>query len=276
MNEARRAQGGRIDAGSARRTHVTVRGLTKTFGASRLYDGFDLDIARGRVTTVFGPNGCGKSTLIGMLSGIAPFDAGDVSYDGQSIKNTRIGYVFQNYRDVLFPWLTALENIRYPLRFMPITEQKKHALVERILAQVDVGIDLGRYPYQLSGGQQQVVSIMRALVVQPEFLFLDEPFSALDYEMSLFMRDLLQRIHMETGITMMMVSHDLEDAIYLADHVLLLRKHPTRVSATLDVDCPWPRSLDTLATPEFIAVKQQALKIFQQDVAADFRSRAHV
>jgi NitT/TauT family transport system ATP-binding protein len=106
-------------------------------------------------------------------------------------------------------------------------------------------------------------------VVRPEILFLDEPFSALDYEMSLFMRDLLQRIHHDTGITMMMVSHDLEDAIYLADHVLLLRKHPTRVSAVLPVDCGWPRSVDTLSAPNFVATKQMALAQFQRDVAAD-------
>lgn len=203
------------------------------------------------------------------MAGILPFDSGEVLYEGESIKNTRIGYVFQNYRDVLFPWLTALDNIRYPLRFLAMAEAKKEQLVDSILAQVNVGIDLKRYPYQLSGGQQQVVSIMRALVVRPEILFLDEPFSALDYEMSLFMRDLLQRIHHDTGITMMMVSHDLEDAIYLADHVLLLRKNPTRVSATLPVDCGWPRSVDTLSAPNFVATKQMALSQFQRDVAAD-------
>ena len=102
--------------------------------------------------------------------------------------------------------------------------------MERLVAHLGVKIDLTKYPYLLSGGQQQLVSIMRALVVEPEILFLDEPFSALDYEMTLFMREQLQRIFMETGTTTVLVSHDLEEAVYLADRVLLLSRHPARIA----------------------------------------------
>ena len=140
----------------------------------------------------------------------------------------KFGYVFQNYREALFPWLRSFDNIEYPLKLMGMPKAERRARVERLVAHLGVKIDLNRYPYQLSGGQQQLVSIMRALVVEPEILFLDEPFSALDYEMTLFMREQLQRIFMETGTTTVLVSHDLEEAVYLADRVLLLSRHPAR------------------------------------------------
>jgi NitT/TauT family transport system ATP-binding protein len=129
-----------------------------------------------------------------------------------------------------------------------------------------VKIDLARYPYELSGGQQQLVSIMRALVVEPEVLFLDEPFSALDYEMTLFMREQLQRIFLDTGTTTVLVSHDLEEAVYLADRVLLLSRRPARVADFPAVQMPRPRNDDTLSDPAFVALKGHCLEVFQREV----------
>ena len=127
-------------------------------------------------------------------------------------------------------------------------------------------IDLNRYPYEMSGGQQQLVSIMRALVVDPEILFLDEPFSALDYEMTLFMREQLQRIFMDTGTTTMIVSHDLEEAVYLADRILLLTRAPSRVADFVSYDAVRPRTDETLSDPAFIRVKSHCLEVFQREV----------
>jgi NitT/TauT family transport system ATP-binding protein len=129
-----------------------------------------------------------------------------------------------------------------------------------------VKIDLKRYPYELSGGQQQLVSIMRALVVEPEVLFLDEPFSALDYEMTLFMREQLQRIFMETRTTTVLVSHDLEEAVYLADRVLLLSRRPARVADFPVIGMARPRNDETLSDPAFVAVKAHCLEVFQREV----------
>ena len=114
------------------------------------------------------------------------------------LSEIKFGYVFQNYREALFPWLRAFDNIAYPLKLMKAPRAKRRARVDELVARLGVKLDLNRYPYQMSGGQQQLVSILRALVVEPEILFLDEPFSALDYEMTLFMREQLQRIFMET------------------------------------------------------------------------------
>lgn len=252
----------------AGQAHVTIRGLTKAFGGAPLYSGFDLDIPRGAVMSVFGPNGCGKSTLINMIAGITPPDAGQILFGGKTLRETRIGYVFQNYREALFPWERAIDNIAYPLKLMGVSRPERVRRIERLALSFDLSFDLSRYPYELSGGQQQTVSIMRALVVEPEVLFLDEPFSALDYEMTLSMRDLLGRVLQDLRVTTLLVSHDLEEAVYLADRVLLLTRRPTRIAAMLEVPLARPRSPETMSGHGFVATKAEALQIFRREVRA--------
>jgi NitT/TauT family transport system ATP-binding protein len=252
----------------SRRTapHVTIRGLSKHYPDAVIYDRFDFDIPRGKLISVFGPNGCGKSTLINMIAGLVPADAGEVLFDGRPLSRVKFGYVFQNYREALFPWLPAFDNIAYPLKVMGVPKAEREQRVERLVAHLGVKIDLALYPYHLSGGQQQLVSIMRALIVEPEILFLDEPFSALDYEMTLFMRDQLQRVFMETRTTTVLVSHDLEEAVYLSDYVLLLSRHPARVVEFVPYPAPRPRTDKTLSEPGFVTTKAHCLKLFQNEV----------
>ncbi len=246
--------------------HITIRGLSKKFQDVVIYDNFDLDIPRGKFVSVFGPNGCGKSTLINMIAGLTPVDAGTILFGGKTLKETKIGYVFQNYREALFPWLRSFENIEYPLKLMQVPKAERRAKVGKLAEHLGVKIDLARYPYELSGGQMQLVSIMRALIVDPEVLFLDEPFSALDYEMTLFMREQLQRIFNETGTTMVLVSHDLEEAVYLADRVLLLSRRPARIADYAQAPLARPRTDDTLSDPQFVQLKGHCLEIFQREV----------
>jgi NitT/TauT family transport system ATP-binding protein len=248
------------------RPHVTIRGLSKRFETAAIYDNFDLDIPRGELISVFGPNGCGKSTLINMIAGLTAPDTGQILFDGRRLDEIKFGYVFQNYREALFPWLSAFDNIAYPLKLMKVPEAGRRARTEALVAHLGVKLDLKRYPYQMSGGQQQLVSILRALVVEPEILFLDEPFSALDYEMTLFMREQLQRIFLETRTTTVLVSHDLEEAVFLADRVLLLSRHPARVAAFIPVEAVRPRTDSTLSDPGFVHTKAKCLDIFQQQV----------
>ncbi len=257
---------GRDGTSAAPSTHITVRGLVKRFQGNTVYDGFDLDLPRGEIISIFGPNGCGKSTLINMLSGILPIDGGRILFDGKTITDTRIGYVFQNYREALFPWMRAIDNVGYPLVLMGVAPAEIRQRIDVLVGRFDLRFDLQRYPYELSGGQQQTVSIMRALVIEPEVLFLDEPFSALDYEMTLTMRDQLQKVLAETRTTSLLVSHDLDEAIYLGDKLLLLTRRPTRIAAFLDVSVPRPREPATTTGPAFIALKAQALGIFQSAV----------
>jgi NitT/TauT family transport system ATP-binding protein len=246
--------------------HITVRGLRKTFGAAAVYDRFDVDIARGEFVSIFGPNGCGKSTLINLIAGLIPVDGGEILFGGKTLAATKIGYVFQNYREALFPWLTAWNNIEYPLRLMKLPPAERKMRVEKLVARLGIKIDLARYPYELSGGQQQLVSILRALVVEPEVLFLDEPFSALDYEMTLFMRETLQRLFLETRTTTVLVSHDLEEAVFLADRVLLLSRRPARIADDVPMALARPRTDATLSEPAFVHLKSRCLDVFQREV----------
>jgi NitT/TauT family transport system ATP-binding protein len=246
--------------------HITVRGLSKTFGSAAVYERFDVDIARGEFVSIFGPNGCGKSTLINLIAGLIVPDGGEILFGGRTLAATKIGYVFQNYREALFPWLTAWNNIEYPLKLMKLPARERRARVERLVARLGIKIDLARYPYELSGGQQQLVSILRALVVEPEVLFLDEPFSALDYEMTLFMREQLQRLFLETRTTTVLVSHDLEEAVYLADRVLLLTRRPARIADDVAMRLARPRSDATLSDADFVRLKGQCLEVFQREV----------
>jgi NitT/TauT family transport system ATP-binding protein len=247
-------------------THITIRGLTKYFAGAPLYENCDLDLPKARIVSIFGPNGCGKSTLINMIAGLIPIDAGSILFDGKSLRETTIGYVFQNYRDALFPWLRTVENIGYPLKLAGKSPAEVAHRVEELVASFEVKFDLNRYPYELSGGQQQTASIMRALAPSPEVLFLDEPFSALDFEMTLFIREKLQDVFIQTATTMVLVSHDLEEAVYLADQVLLLTKRPTRIAEVVPFGVARPRTIETLSQPSFIHTKARTLEIFQREV----------
>lgn len=247
---------------------ISIRGLCKRYGEELIYDRFDLDIERNKITTLFGPNGCGKSTLLNMVAGLSPYESGSILFDGRPLKDVRIGYVFQNYRDALMPWLKAAENIAYPLKLLRMPQTAINRRIDELVEAFGIRFDLQRYPYQMSGGQQQLVSILRALAPDPEIICFDEPFSALDFEMTLSVREMLQNLFVKTGKTLVVVSHDIEEAVWLADRVVLLTRRPTKVAEVVKVDLPHPRDMQTLSDPEFVRIKQYALDIFQKVVRA--------
>ncbi len=252
---------------SPRQAAMSIRGLRKAFGGQPVYSGFDLDVKRGDILAIFGPNGCGKSTLINMAAGLLPIDGGTILYDGREVRDVRVGYVFQNYREALFPWMRAADNIRYPMRRLGLPRGEIEARLDRLKTEFRIRFDLSRYPYELSGGQQQLVSVMRALAVEPEVLFLDEPFSALDFETTLDLRALLQDVLKHLGVTTLLVSHDLEESIALADRLLMLTRRPTTVADDLAIPLPWPRGVETLSDPAFVALKRHCLQVFEAAVA---------
>ena len=245
---------------------ISVKGLYKSFAGQPLYQDFNLDLPNNQLVSIFGPNGCGKSTLINTISGLIKSDRGEILINGKPIRRAKIGYVFQNYRDSMFPWMSAYDNIAYPLRVKGVTEQECRDRIESLISTFNIRLDLKRYPYSFSGGQQQLVSILRALVADPEVLFLDEPFSALDFETTLFVRDQLQEIFMATSIPMLMVVHNLEEAVFLADTILLLSKRPTHLVEAVSFTAPRPRTLETLTSSEFIEVSRYCLEIFRQEM----------
>ena len=197
-------------------THITIRNLTKYFAGWPLYENFNLDIPKNQIVSVFGPNGCGKSTLINMIAGLIPVDSGEILFDGKSLKDTTIGYVFQNYREAMFPWMRTIDNIAYPLKLAGKSKGDVDQRVEELVASFDVKFDLNRYPYELSGGQQQTASIMRALAPNPEVLFLDEPSNDLDVETLRSLEDAL----LEFAGSIFDISHDRWFLDRVATHIL--------------------------------------------------------
>jgi NitT/TauT family transport system ATP-binding protein len=251
---------------------VQILALTKSYpnvirgreGATPVLDSIDLELPRGSLTTVFGPNGCGKTTLLGVLAGVIPADSGKVSVQPGNGQISRVGYVFQDYRATLFPWKRAIDNVAYPavLRGQPRHSARRAA--ETLLDQFALRIPRRNYPYQLSGGQQQLTSIARALMSDPDLLLLDEPFSALDYETRSYMQQKVTEIWEEIRTTILFVSHELDEALYLADRVVFLTRRPARVLRVLEVDLARPRTPEVMESATFFRLRTEGLRTFRE------------
>jgi NitT/TauT family transport system ATP-binding protein/sulfonate transport system ATP-binding protein len=221
--------------------------------------GLDLTIRHGEALAIVGPSGCGKTTLLRVLAGLEEPDRGDVMIDGapvHGIGNQR-AVIFQEPR--LLPWLTVAQNIAFGLEVrgtgrISATESARH-----YIRLVGLGGFEEAYPRQLSGGMAQRVGIARALTVQPEILLLDEPLGALDAMTKLTMQEELARIWREEGLTMILVTHDLEEAIFLADRVLVMSKEGAVPTRLIDLDLPRPRDR---SAPEFVALRRRLMAEF--------------
>ena len=218
-----------------------------------------LDIGRGEFVAVVGPSGCGKSTLMKLISGLAPRSAGMVEVDGAEVTRPLkiVGMAFQN--PALLPWRTVLENVLLPIQVVRPHRSdyraSKAPYVERaraLLAKVGLAGVEDRFGWQLSGGMQQRVSLCRALIHEPEILLLDEPFGALDAFTREELWDVLQSLWRERGFTVLLVTHDLPEAVFLSNRVHVISNRPGRVIYTTDIDLPWPRQQDMCFTPRFV------------------------
>jgi len=223
-----------------------------------LFTDLSLSIKRSEFIAVFGPNGCGKTTLLNMISGI------DKEFKGTSERNPhlKVSFVFQNYRESLFPWLTVKENISFPLTLKGVSAENRDKAVIDLCNRLSVFINLDVYPYTLSGGQQQMVSILRALVTKPDLLLMDEPFSALDYETTLFLLEKTQEIWKKTGVAIVFVSHDVDDAVLLAKRIIVLGRNPTRIVSEVTVSLPYPRMSEVMNSEDFHQTKNKVLSAF--------------
>lgn len=206
---------------------------------------------------VIGPSGCGKSTLIRILAGLETPSSGEVLLDGQAVHGPGPdrGMVFQGY--TLFPWLTVKKNVMFGLE---MAGHGKSVSDEQALQWIDlVGLSkfINAYPHQLSGGMKQRVAIARALANQPRILLMDEPFGALDAQTRAKMQSYLHEIWKNIDVTILFITHDLDEAIYLADRILVLKAHPGEVQELIEVPVPQPRSPDQLLSVEFLATKKR-------------------
>lgn len=245
------------------RGEVSIRDLSKSFSlngrAMNVLRGLDLHVESGQCLAIVGASGSGKTTLLRILAGLEAADSGDVLVDGAPIHGvgSERAVIFQEPR--LLPWLTVIRNVSFPLEVRGVSAAEAADRARHYLRLVGLLDFSEAYPAQLSGGMAQRVGIARALAVQPELLLLDEPLGALDAMTKMTMQEELTRIWSEEHVTMVLVTHDLEEAVYLADRVLVLPKHKVGVIRTIDVDLPRPRDR---SEPGFVALRQSLLAEF--------------
>lgn len=231
-----------------------------------VFSNLSAEIDPGEFVAIFGPNGCGKTTLLNIIANSVAPDGGAVIYDKERMDTIKIGYVFQDYRHSLFPWLKVKNNIAFPLKLRGVPKMERHEKVRGLCEKFGCTFDLDVYPYQLSGGQQQFASLLRGLIISPDIYLLDEPFSSLDYQTRLFMLEKLVEIWGELHTTTIFVSHDIDEAIFLAQKVLLLSNKPTKVVKTLLNPLPYPRQISLIGTPEFAEMKKEILSIYAYEI----------
>lgn len=221
-----------------------------------------LSVGAGEVVALFGPNGCGKSTLLNVVAGLESATRGTVSIAGKSVDESKIGFVFQNYQDSLFPWLTVRDNVAFPLEIEGSSKSDARKAADEILKLVRLDASADRFPYELSGGMRQLVAICRAMVVKPDVLLLDEPCSALDYATTKRVELDMLRLWGANPCPVICVSHDVDEAVLLADRVVVLSPKPGAIKEIVEVNLPRPRTLDMLTSPEFNAARAHVLGAF--------------
>jgi NitT/TauT family transport system ATP-binding protein len=235
---------------------IELRGLHKTFdrgaGPVEAVRDINLTVAPGSIVSLIGPSGCGKSTLLHMIAGLYEPSSGEVFYNGRQVEtvNTDVGYMTQ--KDTLFPWRTVQDNVALPSQLARRPRTDRHRDAAEILSRVGLAGFETRFPSELSGGMRKRVALARMLLYRPETFLLDEPFGALDAQLKLAMHELLLRLWAEDRQTILLVTHDLVEAITLSDRVIVLTRRPSRVILDQKVDLPRPRDvLNVRFTPRF-------------------------
>jgi NitT/TauT family transport system ATP-binding protein len=229
-------------------------------------DGVDLSIRKGEFITLVGPSGSGKSVLLDIIGGLTQATGGDVQLDGRRITkpDPKTGYVFQQY--ALFPWRTALANIEYALEVRGVGKAERTATARHLLALFGLAGFEDRFPNQLSGGMQQRVAIARALASNPEVLLMDEPFAALDQQTRELLQGELLRIWGKIKTTVVFVTHSIDEAIFLADRVVVMTARPGAVKEIIDIDLPRPRDGDIRASAEFNTYRARVWDVLRDEV----------
>ena len=238
-------------------------------GSSKIdvLDGVDLDVRSGEFVSLVGASGCGKTTLLFVLAGLLVSDDGFVEVAGRKVTEPppEISIVFQDYSSSLFPWLSARKNVLSGMRRRTdLTTQEKHALAEQLLERVGIGPFADRYPWELSGGMQQRLALARAIASGSSIVCLDEPFASVDAYTRLELQDFVTEILQEFGRTGVLVTHDIEEAVYMADRVLVLGPRPTKVVWEEGVSLPRPRSqIETREEPAFLELRHKILSLLK-------------
>jgi NitT/TauT family transport system ATP-binding protein len=248
---------------------LEIRHLGKRFARNEALRDVDLTLEENEFVSLVGVSGCGKSTLLSIVAGLLGFDDGEVLVDGESMTKPGLdrGVVFQSY--TLLPWLTARGNVEFALKAAGYKGKECRRIAEEHLALVRLAKSAEAYPHELSGGMKQRVAIARALSYRPKVLLMDEPFGALDAMTRHEMQTLLTSVWETHKLTVLFVTHDVEEAVYLSDRIVAMTIGPGRIKTEFKVDLPRPRSADIISSPAFQALERQVLATIRQDLVAD-------
>jgi NitT/TauT family transport system ATP-binding protein len=251
---------------------LEIKHVAKTFGtgekATHAVRDVTFSIAEGEFVCVVGPSGCGKTTLLRCVAGLLRPSAGEILLRGRRVTEPpdEMALVFQEYGRSLMPWATVRSNVLLPLRHKKLERAERKALVEDALDAVGLTRFIDHYPWQLSGGMQQRVAIARALAYQPSILLMDEPFASVDAQTRADLEDLVLRVREQYGITILFVTHDIDESVYLSDRIVVLTHAPTVVKEVLPVELPSPR--DQIATkelPEFTHLRGHVYRLIRRE-----------
>jgi NitT/TauT family transport system ATP-binding protein len=246
---------------------ISIREVSKVYlTKNQKYTALDrvsIDITENEFISVVGPSGCGKSTLLRMIAGLDMPTSGRIWVDGKEVTGpgAERGMVFQSY--TLFPWLTVAENIAFGPKLKGMSSKKCRELVDKYLELIDLTDFADRYPKELSGGMKQRVAIARALANNPEVLLMDEPFGALDQQTKMSMQEMLLKIWRHEKITVIFVTHDIDEAIFLAQKVYVMEARPGRIKASLKVPLPDKRTGDIKDTMQFIKLRKAIVALLK-------------
>jgi NitT/TauT family transport system ATP-binding protein len=250
---------------------LRIAGVSKTFDGRPPVEALsriDLALAENEFVSLVGTSGCGKSTLLGIVAGLVEPSEGDVLVDGEPIRGPGRdrGVVFQAY--TLFPWLTARGNVEFALRGERMGAAERRRVATEHLEMVGLGAFADAYPRQLSGGMKQRVAIARALCYRPRILLMDEPFGALDAQTRLLMQELLTRVWESHRLTVLFVTHDVEEAVTISDRVLVMSNRPGRLKEEVAIPLPRPRTLALQETPDFLTLRHRILASIREEALA--------
>lgn len=245
---------------SEKKTKVKVNHLTKKFGDLLVLNDMSFDVEDGDLLCVVGPTGCGKTTFLNSLTKIYDITDGEILLNGEQVdpKKQNIAYIFQG--DSTMPWLTVEENVRFGLDIKKIPEARKKEQVDKYLEIVGLSKYRKYYPKQLSASMLQRVSIARAFATEPELLLMDEPYGQLDIELRFKLEDELVKLWQMTGTTVLFITHNIEEAVYLGNKIRVLTNKPTTVKKTLINELPRPRDI---AAPEFVKLRNEVTELIK-------------
>ena len=248
---------------------INLKEVSLAFGTGRnaviALENLSLNIAPGEILSLLGPSGCGKSSLISTIAGFQPPHSGTLQVDGECVlrPGSDRGVVFQ--QPTLFPWKTVRENVDFGLRLRGVPRKERGSILDEILLKVGL-TEFGRhYPAQLSGGMQQRVGLARVLVNKPRVMLMDEPFSSLDAQTRLMMQELLLEVWSEYRMTILFVTHDIDEAVYLGSRVAVLTRRPGRLKKVFEVHLPRPRKIEVLVSHEFMRLKKECMALVREE-----------